>query len=511
MCDQVHSPSADPDPALERLPARGLIDAVPAGSARTAVAGTAAGPGCWSSPSRSGVTTLSLLQSLVVPVLGTIERQLDVSAGAAGWVLTANLLAAAVFTPVLGRLGDLRGERPVILGILVAVAVGTLLAIVTTSLPLLLVGRILQGASYGLFPLSISVLRRELPEARLSVAMSIVSSTLAVGGVAGLVATGLLVGDGGDYRRPFWIGLGVTLLSLLLACLGAAAPRRRRPPAGSTGGARWCSGAGLVLLLLPVSQGNAWGWGSPAVLGCLAASAVVLTGWVVLQRRTAEPLVRPAMLADRRTIVPNVAGLMTGIALFASFLAVLQYVQAPPEVTGYGFGASVLEASVIYLLPGGVAGIVVAPVAGRVVTRLGRAAHAAGRGRVRRRRVPAAGVPPGRAVARWSLAGLLTQLSVTVAYAALPALVVQAVHEDETGVANAVNSIARSVGQALGSTVAVTLIAASLDPATGFPRRHRLHAGGAHRRRRDAAAVVVVAVVGMVADRRGGRAPAAIR
>ena len=163
-----------------------------------------------------GVTTLSLLQTLVVPVLGAIAEQLRVSPGAAGWVLTANLLAAAVLTPVLGRLGDLRGERPVILGILLAVAVGTVLAIVATSLPLLLVGRILQGASYGLFPLSISVLRRELPAARLSVAMSVVSSMLGVGGIIGLVATGLLAGDGADYRRPFWIGLAVTLLSLAL-------------------------------------------------------------------------------------------------------------------------------------------------------------------------------------------------------------------------------------------------------------------------------------------------------
>ncbi|SOD94417.1 Major Facilitator Superfamily protein [Blastococcus haudaquaticus] len=474
-----------------------MIDVVPRPRESTAVR-----PGPLVLALALGVTSLSLLQSLVVPVLGIIEEQLDVSPGAAGWVLTANLLAAAVLTPVLGRLGDLRGERPVILAILVAVALGTLLAIVTTSLPLLLVGRILQGASYGLFPLSISVLRRELPEARLSVAMSIVSSTLAVGGVAGLVATGLLAGDGQDYRRPFWIGLGITLLALALAA--AVLPHR---PSSASGRVDWWGalvlGVGLVLLLLPLSQGDAWGWASPAVVGCLVAAVLVLAGWVVLQRRTEHPLVRPAMLADRRTVVPNVAGLMTGIALFASFLAVLQYVQAPPEVTGYGFGASVLEASVVYLLPGGIAGILLAPVAGKVVTTLGALPTLlAG---------AASGVTGFLLLAflrgePWLVivAGLLTQLSVTVAYAALPALVVQAVREDETGVANAVNSIARSVGQALGSTLAVTLIAASFDPATGFPRASAYTDVGLIGALASLA-VMAVAVVGMVADRRGGR------
>jgi predicted MFS family arabinose efflux permease len=467
-----------------------------------AVAGTAVRPGLLVLALAVGVTTLSLLQSLVVPVLGVIEDQLDVSPGAAGWVLTANLLAAAVLTPVLGRLGDLRGERPVILGILAAVALGTLLTIVTSSLPVLLLGRILQGASYGLFPLSISVLRRELPEDRLNVAMSVVSSTLAVGGVLGLVATGLLIGDGGDYRRPFWIGLAVTLLALVLAV--RVLPHR---PSAASGRVDWWGaavlGTGLVLFLLPMSQGHAWGWGSVPVVACLTGSVVVLAGWVVLERRTAQPLVRPGMLADRRTIVPNIAGLMTGVALFASFLAVLQYVQAPPETTGYGFGASVLEASVVYLLPGGVVGIVVAPFAGRVVHRLGA--------------LPTLLAGAASGVAGFLLlaylrgepwvvvvAGLLTQLSVTVAYAALPALVVQAVHEDETGVANAVNSIARSVGQALGSTVAVTLIAASVDPATGFPGNEaftQVALIGAL----ATLAVMLVAVVGLIADRRGGR------
>src|SRR4051812_36214835 len=311
-----------------------------------------------------------MLQSLVLPVLPAIARTLSVSPLAAGWVLTANLLAAAVLTPVLGRLGDLRGERPVMLGILTAVAAGTLLAALTSSLPLLLVARVLQGSSYGLFPLSISVLRRELPRERLSVAMSVVSSTLAVGGVVGLVATGLLTGEDGDYHRSFWLGLAVTLVALGLAAWALPA----RAPTAS-GRVDWWGavvlGAGLVLFLLAVSQAATWGWTSPAVLGCLAGAVVLLAGWVVLQRRLAEPLVRPALLTDRRMVVPNVAGLLTGVCIFLAFLGVLQFAQTPPEVAGYGFGAGVLGAAVIYLLPGGVVGIVVAPVAGRVVSRVG--------------------------------------------------------------------------------------------------------------------------------------------
>ena len=456
------------------------------------------------------VTTLSLLQSLVVPALGRIEEQLGVSPGAAGWVLTANLLAAAVLTPVLGRLGDLKGERPVILGILAVVSLGTLLAVVTTSLPVLLVARVLQGASYGLFPLSMSVLRRELPARRLGVAMSVVSSTLGVGGVAGLVATGLLTGNDGDYRHPFWIGLAVALLSLALNVW--LLPGR---PVRGQGTVDWWGavvlGAGLVLLLLPLSQGPSWGWTAPATLGCLAGSAAVLAGWVVLQRRSAEPLVRPAMLTDRRTVVPNLAGLLTGIALFTSFLAVLQYVQAPPEVAGYGFGAGVLEAAVVYLVPGGVVGIAVAPVAGRIVGRFGALPTLAAGALCG---VGGFGVlaglrgEPGLVV----LAGVLTQLFVTIAYAALPALIVGAVGEEETGVANAVNSIARSVGQALGSTLAVTLIAGSLDPVTGQPRAIAftlvaLVGVGA------SAAVVAVALAGLrgTRGRRRGRPDEAVQ
>ena len=133
------------------------------------------------------VTVTALLQTIVVPVLAPIGDALHASPSDVGWVLTANLLAAAVLTPVLGRLGDVHGRRPVLLGILSSVAAGSLLAALTSSLPLLVAGRVLQGAAFGLFPLSIGILRDELPADRLTGAMAVVSGTLGAGGGVGLV------------------------------------------------------------------------------------------------------------------------------------------------------------------------------------------------------------------------------------------------------------------------------------------------------------------------------------
>src|SRR5690349_2648578 len=221
------------------------------------------------------VLLVSALQTLVVPVIANIRADLGVSATSASWVVTANLLAAAVLTPVLGRLGDLHGRRPVMIGILVVVLAGSLLAATTTDLSLLLVARVAQAASFGLFPLSIGVLREELPAARLTGAMALVSGMLAVGAGAGLTVTGLLMRNGGDYHQLFWLATALSAIGLAGV---AALPRRAEAATGRLDlvGAGLL-GLGLVLLLLPLEEGNGWGWASPRVIVLLAAAVVVLT------------------------------------------------------------------------------------------------------------------------------------------------------------------------------------------------------------------------------------------
>jgi MFS family permease len=341
------------------------------------------------------------------------------------------------------------------LGVLAVVLLGSVLAAATSSLPLLIIGRVAQAASFGLFPLSIGVLREELPPRRLTGAMALVSGMLSVGAGFGLVVTGLLMRHGGDYHQLFWLATALTVIGLAGVWL---LPRRA---GAATGSLDWSGavllGLGLVLLILPLEEGNGWGWGSARVLGSLAGAAVVLVAFVLLERRVTHPLVSPRMLSHRPIVVANAAGLFLGFSMFAVFLAVSALVQTPREVAGYGFGASVLAASLVYLLPGTAGGVLTAPLGGRLVARFGAKATLI---------IAAVLACAGFAMlavlhsATWEVivGALVVNTAVTFGYAALPALLIAHVTPAETGIANSVNSISRSVGMSLGTAFVVTMM-----------------------------------------------------
>ncbi|WP_127503055.1 MFS transporter [Actinoplanes solisilvae] len=411
------------------------------------------------------VLLVSALQTLVVPVVANIQADLGATATSVAWVVTANLLAAAVLTPVLGRLGDLYGRRPVMIGIMVVVLAGSILAATTSNLPLLLLARVAQAASFGLFPLAIGVLREELPPQRLTNAMALVSGMLAVGAGLGLAVTGFLMRDGGDYHQLFWLATALSAIGLAGV---AGLPRR---PAAASGrldliGAGLL-GLGLVLLLLPLEEGNNWGWGSVRVIGLLVAAVIVLAVFVAAERRIAQPLVSIRMLTHRPLVVANLAGLGLGFSMFAVFLSVSSLVQAPPAV-GYGFGATVLAASIVYLLPGNAGGVVTAPIGGRMVSRFGAKATLT---------VAALLSAAGFAMlallhgATWQVivGAFAVNTGVTFGYAALPALLIENVSPAETGIANSMNSIARSVGMSLGTAFVVTMLTRNLVPGAPLP------------------------------------------
>jgi len=407
------------------------------------------------------VLTVAVLQTAVVPVLGIIAHQLNASMVAVSWAVTANLLAAAAATPLIGRLADLHSKKRVLLIVLAVVLAGSVLAATTTSLALLIVARVLQAASYGLYPISIAILREELPEERMGSAMSVLSGTLGFGGGTGLVVVGLLMNGNAGYHRVFWLTTGFTVI--VIAIVVFIVPAR---PRSSTGTIDWLGAAGLAAglsaALLAITQGKSWGWASPATLGCAACGVVVLGAWWLWERRARQPLVSTEMLTRRPILLTNLATVFVGMGLYFAFLGLTQFVQIPHAAAGYGFGATVLQASVVYLLPGALTGFLVALVSGRFIDRFGARPVlmvAAVAGIVGFLFIGLAHDAPWQIIA----ASILANAYIALGYGALPALVVAEVDAGETGVATSMNAIARTIG----SSTAAALVAVLLARTTG--------------------------------------------
>lgn len=395
-------------------------------------------------------TVTALLQTMAVPVLGKMSRDLDVSTAAIGWVVTINLLAAAVLTPIFSKSGDLHGRRRVVLIVIAAVAAGSLLAAATSSYWMLLVARTIQGASFCLFPLAVGILRDHLELKRLP---------LGLGAGAGLVLTGVLTHGDRDYRNIFWFTLSVALVLLVLSVI--VIPKDRPH---STGRVDWLGGfllgLALVLLLLAMTQGNAWGWTSVATTASFAGSIVTFATWLAVEKRVTEPLVPIAMLRDRTLASANALGFFIGFGMFLVFLGITALVQVPSS-HGHGFSASVLETSLVYLLPAASIGIVASPLGGMWVGRFG--------GRATLLVASVIGLLGYLQLLAFHqhawlvvLGGVITNGAFSMGFAAVPAVVTSVVRPQETALANAMASITRSAGSALGSALMVALIASHL-------------------------------------------------
>ena len=402
-----------------------------------------------------GALMAALAQTLVIPVLPVIAADLHASTTQALWLLTSTLLVGAVAVPVIGRLADMFGRRLMLLICLGALLAGSLVDALTSNIGVMIAGRALTGLSSAAIPLGISLLAAVLPPERRGSAVALVSAMLGVGGALGLPLAGL-IGDNLDYHILYWIGAVGAALSMITIRLLVGEPAVHRRGSVDFIGILLLA-TGLVSLVLPLSEGSAWGWGSARTIGLLVASAVLLTVLAVVERRVAHPLVNMRTLANPPIAITNVASVFIGFALFASFVGTANYVQAP-AISGYGFGSSVLTAG-LCLLPSGILMLLLAPVAARFVKTWGAARLLTLAGVI-----IAAGLVM-RILATASLWEIVVGASIAGAgtglgYASLPALINTHTPNEDLAAANSINSLARSLGSTLASAVGGSLLAA---------------------------------------------------
>jgi MFS family permease len=405
----------------------------------------------------------ALLQSLVAPALPDLQHALHTSVNSVSWVLTAYLLSASIATPLIGRLGDMYGKGRLLVVVLGLLCVATVVSAVATTLPVMLVGRVIQGAAGGLFPLAFGIIRDEFPRDRIAGGIGLMSALLGVGGGAGIVLAGPIV-DHLSYHYLFWLPL-ILLVPVTLA-IHLFVPES---PVRGGGTVNW-SGAvlmsvGLAALLVAVSEAPVWHWSSTKTVSLLVLGVVVLPVWVWSESRSRQPLVDMRMMRIRGVWTTNAVAALLGFGMYSSFILIPDFVETPRRI-GYGFGASVTGAG-LFLVPATLAMLVFGAQTGRLERRFGsKPPLLAGA-------VCASGAYALLAALRgesWEiyLAAFLLGAGIGLAFAAMVNLIIDNVGPAETGIATGMNTVTRTVGGAFGGAAVASILAGSIG-AGGYP------------------------------------------
>jgi EmrB/QacA subfamily drug resistance transporter len=416
----------------------------------------------------TSVVAYALLQSLVAPVLPTIQAGLGTSQNAVTWVLTSYLVSASVFTPIMGRLGDMWGKERMLVAALLGLTVGSLLSALAGSLTIMIIGRVIQGMGGGVMPLAFGIIRDEFPEEKVIGAVGLTAALAAAGAGFGIVLAGPIV-QALDYHWLFWIPMIVLILATIAAQVFVP-----ESPVRTEGRLNWLATAllstWLVALLIGISEAPSWGWGSGRVVGLILAAAVLLVIWVVVEARSATPLIDMRMMRIPAVWTTNLVALLFGVSQYAALGFLPEFLQTPSSA-GYGFGASVTESGLL-LLPLSVFMFFFGALSSRFAAKFG----------AKTVLVSGAVILIGTFVLLtvahdhiWEilLAMAIQGIGFGLAYAAMSALVVQAVPAEQTGVASGMNTNIRTIGGAIGAAVMSSIVtsgvvAGSLPRESGY-------------------------------------------
>ncbi|WP_435219068.1 MFS transporter [Streptomyces sp. bgisy034] len=291
-----------------------------------------------------------LAETLYSPALPAVAAEYGKPLADVSWLLTGHLLFAAVLTPIAGRMADVYGRGRLLVVVLGVTGVGAVIAGLASNLPVLIAGRVLQGATVAAVPLSLSVARDALRPERVGLGVGLLSAVFGVGAGFGFLFSGPIV----DHLGLDWLawsvavvaGTAIVLLSVTVVGLRptTTVDRKRIDLLGAL-----LLATALVPLLLYISKGSEWGWFSTKGLLCMALSVVAAAAFAKAELTVRDPMVDLRALSRRSVWSLNIPALADSVGSLGANFLIPQLVVLGAVKTSWNWGETATDAGRLLL------------------------------------------------------------------------------------------------------------------------------------------------------------------
>ena len=400
--------------------------------------------------------TSSLETSMLLTAMPAIMRDPGVGT-AGGWLVTAFVLSQIGSAAIGGRLGDRIGRRRVLQIVLLLCLAGSLLSALSPWFGGVLLGRVIQGASGAILPLSYGILRGHSPPDKVRLGIGIVSGAYSAAGALGFVLGGALT-EAFGWRSIFFATALLPVLAMAMAMIWVP-----RDPIGHR--AKGFSGilVGLVFLpaiaaiLIGLDERLLSGWTLAGRGMLVVGGAAALYGWYLHQRRAANPFINVALFGDRKVLLAILIYGLLGLGGIQLGLVALLLLQLP-VATGVGLGLSATAAGALKLpsnilsgVGGWASGALAERWGSRALVVIGSAVLSAGWIWLALRHGTVMDVVAGT---------ILSSVGTGMILASVPGLIVEQVAPDRTSEVSGVANVSRGLGSAIGAQIVTQLLAA---------------------------------------------------
>jgi EmrB/QacA subfamily drug resistance transporter len=399
--------------------------------------------------------------AIVNVALPSIQTDLGFSQQNLQWVISAYALAFGGFLLLGGRTADLLGRRRIFMGGTVLFTLGSLLCGLAWSDQSLIGARAIQGlGAAAITPAALAILVTTFTEGReRNIALGAWGAVGGFGAAAGVLFGGILT-DLISWEWIFFVNIPVGLAGLALAPVLLRESLDRRAQSFDVLGAVLVT-AGLSTLVLAITQGRDWGWGSASTIGVIAVSAVLLAAFIGWESRVRDPLMPFSIFRLQTLTASNVAGFVLGTALFAMFLMLTLYMQ---QVLGF----SPIETGFAYLAVAGTA-VIWANVAAVAVNRVGvKPALIFGMSLLTIGLVYFTQVSVGGSYWVDLLPGfLIIGLAIPFAFVPISIAAFAGTRQEEAGLASGLMNTSQQIGGAVGIAILSTVATSTTNDAVG--------------------------------------------